>query len=72
MLSQHQLVKLIGKRIQELRVEQNMSQEQLSFTSHVSRSHISQVETGNKTPSVYMLYKLSLALKIPLNVLFKY
>ena len=55
----------IGKKIQEIRESQNMTQDDLSAKSNLD--NIGRIETGNTNPTVRTLYKISQALKVKLK-----
>lgn len=61
-----------GKRIKELRNQQNITQEELSFRSGVSRSHIGMIEKGLRDISLTAIFKLSRALQTPINEMFTF
>lgn len=42
----------IGKKIRELRKEKDVSREQLSEMTGISRSHIEKIETGARRPGI--------------------
>ena len=52
-----------GLTLQELRKARKMSQEQLGFESGYHRTYISQLERGQKSPSLKTIYQLAAALK---------
>ena len=60
----------IGQRIRQLRESRRMTQSQLQARSRVSRSYLSRIESGQMTPSLGTLEKLSEALGIGLNRFF--
>jgi transcriptional regulator with XRE-family HTH domain len=60
----------IAARIRELRVAQDLSLDALATRSAVSRSMISGVERGEKSPTAVVLDKLAAALEVPLGSLF--
>ena len=51
--------KSLGERITELRIEKNISQQQLAELVFVSRSTIANWETGRRVPDVIMLRRLA-------------
>ena len=55
----------IGKKIQEIRESQNMTQDDLSANSNLD--NIGRIETGNTNPTIRTLYKISQALKVKLK-----
>jgi transcriptional regulator with XRE-family HTH domain len=65
------LVKDIGKRIQQLREEKNLSMSELAKAVNVSRSLISQVEKGDAYPSLLTLEKIANALGVSLSKFFQ-
>jgi transcriptional regulator with XRE-family HTH domain len=52
-----------GLTLQELRKARKMSQEQLGFESGYHRTYISQLERGQKSPSLKTIFQLAAALK---------
>lgn len=61
--------KLIGKRIQETRKRENLSQMALSEITGLSCSYISYIETGKKQPSLSALLQIVNALGITMDEL---
>lgn len=61
-----------GKRIKEIRTQQKITQEELSFISGVSRSHIGMIEKGLRDISLTCIFKLSRALNTPINQIFDF
>src|SRR5882762_284336 len=55
-------VENIGQRIRQLRESRSMTQSQLQSRSKVSRSYLSRIESGQMTPSLGTLEKISEAL----------
>ena len=53
----------VGTRIKELRNNQKISQEQLSFKAELDRTYITSVEAGKRNISVVALEKIILALE---------
>ena len=60
----------IGQRIRQLRESRGMTQSQLQARSRVSRSYLSRIESGQMTPSLGTLEKISEALGVGLNRFF--
>src|SRR5260370_10013162 len=52
-------VENIGQRIRQLRESRSMTQSQLQSRSKVSRSYLSRIESGQMTPSLGTLEKIS-------------
>jgi len=63
-------VENIGQRIRQLRESRGMTQSQLQSRSRVSRSYLSRIESGQMTPSLGTLEKISEALSVGLNRFF--
>jgi transcriptional regulator with XRE-family HTH domain len=63
-------VENIGQRIRQLRESRGMTQSRLQTRSLVSRSYLSRIESGQMTPSIGTLEKISGALGIGLNRFF--
>ena len=63
-------VENIGQRIRQLRESRSMTQSQLQARSRVSRSYLSRIESGQMTPSLGTLEKISEALGVGLNRFF--
>lgn len=63
--------KKFGKRLAELRDQKNITQEKFAFELDVDRTYISYIERGKRNPSLYMLWKISKALKVSFSELTK-
>lgn len=64
--------KLFGKRLKEIRKQRGLSQAQLAEMLNVDEKYISRLETSTSTPSFSMLIKISNALNVDLQNLFKF
>ncbi len=62
-------VRQIGKRIQQVRKERGLTQEQLSQMVDLSPNYLSNVETGVKTPKLETLIEIINALGCDANTL---
>ncbi len=58
------LERLFGRMLQELRTERGLSQEKLGFEADYHRTYISQLERGQKNPSLKAIFRLAEALGI--------
>lgn len=65
------VLKIIAKRICNLRKEKNYSQEKLAELSELHKNYIGSIERLEKTPSIITLYKIAKALDITLEKLVK-
>lgn len=64
------IAKKLGARIQKLRLEKGLSQEELAFESDLHRTYISHVERGSRNITVLGLYKIAKGLKMdPADIL---
>ena len=61
-----QLSKELGRKIKFFRNSRELTQAQLALFAEVHIHHISQIENGNKTPSLALLAKISEILNYPL------
>lgn len=61
-----------GKRIQELRKEKGLTQEDLADLVEVDRSYMGFVERGERNPTLDKIIKIAKALKITLSDLFDF
>lgn len=68
-MDKQQLLKQLGKKIKALREEQNLSQQELASLCDFEKSNMSRIEAGNTNPTVFTLYKISSALKIPIHLI---
>ena len=58
--------------IRKIRIEQNMTQEELSRKSGISESYISELENNLKMPTILTLCKLAEVLEVEITKLYKY
>lgn len=61
----------LGMRIRFLRKERKMSQLDLALESNINKNYISDLEKGRRNPTLVILNKISVALKIDLATLMK-
>jgi transcriptional regulator with XRE-family HTH domain len=61
--------KFLGQRLRELRKQRGLSQARLGDGSSLSGKFIGEVERGEKSISIDSLYKVSVALRLPLSIL---
>lgn len=69
MLSKDGLLKKFGDKVKEERG--NVSQEELAAKAGVHRNYIGRLERGEACPSIYIVYKIALALKMGVSDLMK-
>jgi len=58
---------IVGEAIAHCRKTKNISQEVLSGLANIGRTHLSAIERGERKPTLETLYKISLALNIPMS-----
>lgn len=63
---------MIELLIKEIRLKNNMTQEELSQKSGISESYISELENNLKMPTILTLCKLAEALEVEITKLYKY
>ncbi len=61
----------LGKKIKELRVAKNLSQEEFAALTDLNRSYLSSLENGKKNVTIDNLVKIALCLDVPLPYLFE-
>ena len=61
----------LGMRIRYLREQKKMTLEDLSFEADINKNYLSDLERGNRNPTVKVLSKIAVALGISLETLFK-
>jgi transcriptional regulator with XRE-family HTH domain len=63
------LTPVVGANLRRLRVKKGLSLERLAKLSGVSRAMLGQVELGQSTPTINVLWKIALALDVPFSSL---
>lgn len=58
------VAKRLGAKIQKLRIERGLSQEELAFEADLHRTYISHVERGSRNITVLGLFKIAKGLKM--------
>ena len=66
------LKKVIGNKIKSLRIEKNISQEELASACGLDRTYITYVENGKKNVTIETLFKITQALGITLSDFFSF
>lgn len=60
-----------GKVLRSLRIQSELSQENLAFAAELQRNYISLMELGRNQPTITTIFKLSIALGIKPSELIK-
>jgi transcriptional regulator with XRE-family HTH domain len=58
------LLVLFGEQLKNFRKERNISQEELAFQAELDRTYISGLECGKRNPTLKILVKLAVSLKM--------
>jgi transcriptional regulator with XRE-family HTH domain len=66
------IYKELGKKIRDIRIKSNITQEKLAELSGVSSNFISQIERGRNKCSLETISSLSIAMNTPLSALFSF
>ena len=64
------LGKILGARIREVREKKELGVNELARQLKVSRSYLSEIETGKKFPTIPLLARIADALEVSLRDLF--
>ncbi len=65
----HDLTPVVGANLRRLRTKRGLSLERLSQASGVSRAMLGQVELGQSTPTINVLWKIARALGVPFSAI---
>jgi len=77
-MTEVQFLKKIGERIRQVREEKGITQDNLGIAMSMDRprtvkeydkSNVSRLESGKTNPRIFTLYRVSVALNIPLSEL---
>jgi len=66
------LYKKVGKRVQELRIQQDLSQQDLAAKCNFEKSNMSRLEAGNVNSTLSTINKVANALGVKVEELFKF
>ncbi len=62
---------IVGRNLKKYRLLREYSQDILAIRSEISRTYISDIETGKKNPTIFALWKLSKGLDVTVRDLIK-
>lgn len=70
-MEKSEILKLIGKRIKELRIQKGISQADLvgRMDGNIDPTNISRIEAGRTNPTVITLYRIAEALEVDIKAL---
>jgi len=63
------LTPIVGANVRRLRIRRGLSLERLAKASGVSRAMLGQIELGQSTPTINILWKVAVALGVPFSTL---
>lgn len=63
------LTQVVGTNLRRLRVKRGLSLERLAKASRVSRAMLGQIELGQSTPTINVLWKIANSLSVPFSTL---
>jgi ribosome-binding protein aMBF1 (putative translation factor) len=71
MRTKEEIASQLGHKIRTLRVQKNMTMEELALESGMDYSQLSRIERGKINTSVYQIYTLARVLEVPANTIFR-
>ncbi len=68
-MEKSELLKSVGKRIQEIRNSKGLTQVELvgKIAGEIDTTNISRIEAGRTNPTIFTLYRISEALEVKLS-----
>lgn len=63
-ITHRDILEKFGARLQKVRKEQRISQEELAARLSMHRTYIGMIERGERNPTIRTLYKIAKALKV--------
>lgn len=72
-MNKQELLKSVGKRIQDIRVSKGLTQVDLvgRIDGDIDTTNISRIESGRTNPTIYTLYRIAVALETTIDNLVK-
>ncbi|MFK7113115.1 helix-turn-helix transcriptional regulator [Flavobacterium oreochromis] len=72
-MDKQELLKSVGKRIQDIRVSKGLTQVDLvgKIDGDIDTTNISRIESGRTNPTIYTLYRIAIALETTVDELVK-
>ena len=65
-------LRLLSKRLKELRFEKGFTQEGLAYEADITLSQIARIETVKANPTVSTMFKIARTLNVPVSALFDF
>lgn len=69
-IKNHEVIKAFGQRVRELRLSQNLSQEELANLADIPLSQVGRIERGEVNATLSSISALANALKINIDTFF--
>lgn len=68
-MEKSELLQNVGKKIQKIRTEKGLTQVDLvgKIEGEIDTTNISRIESGRTNPTIYTLYRIAVALDIPVK-----
>jgi len=67
MQSKNDVLNKFGERVRELRIQRELSQEQLAFKADLHRTYIGMIERAEKNITLINIEKIASALEVPIH-----
>lgn len=64
MSNEQDILKQLGKKIQQLREDKGLSQMDLAYKSETSMAYVSKIENGHHAPGILLLIRMAYVLKV--------
>lgn len=70
-MKKSELLKTVGKKIKEIRESKGLTQVDLvgKIEGEIDTTNISRIESGRTNPTIFTLYRIAVALEIPVKEL---
>ena len=65
-------IRLLGRKVKELRKKQKISQSQLAFEANIPRMQVSRIERGEINTSISTIFAIARALDVQVKDLFNF
>lgn len=68
-MNKSELLKTVGKRIQDLRISKGLTQVDLvgKMDGNIDTTNISRIESGRTNPTLFTLYRIAIALDVSIK-----
>ena len=68
-MKKEELLKKVGKRVQQIRTSKGISQVDLAskVEGKIDTTNISRIESGRTNPTIYTLHRIAVVLEVPIH-----